>query len=64
MATHNPDDDDLSLERRQEIYAALVEAQQLHDFTPAQARSLLAGRFHIPEARLRAIEDEGRERLW
>jgi hypothetical protein len=63
MSTHEPDDD-LSEERRKEIYLALMEAQELHDFTPAQARHLVAGRFQLPEARLRQIEDEGRDRLW
>ena len=60
------DDDltDLSLERRHEIYQALMDAQELHDFTGPQAHQLIAARYGITDAALRAIEQEGRERLW
>lgn len=57
-------DDELSIDRRHEIFVALMEAQELHDFTPAHARTLIAGRFHVTEVRLRQIEQEGRERVW
>lgn len=60
----NEDHNDLPLERRHEIFMALVDAQQLHDFTPAQARKLIAARFQITEQRLRQIEQEGRDRVW
>jgi hypothetical protein len=58
------DHDDLSIERRHEIFLALMEAQELHDFTPTQARNLIASRFHITEQRLGQIEQEGRDRVW
>ncbi len=58
------DDEDLPIERRHEIFMALMEAQELHDFTPAQARNLIASRFHVSERRLRQIEQEGRDRVW
>jgi hypothetical protein len=58
------DNEDLPIERRHEIFQALMDAQELHDFTPAQARQLIAGRFQVDEARLRQIEQEGRDRVW
>jgi hypothetical protein len=56
--------EELSEASRQEIYLALAEAQDLHEFTPAQARQLISGRFGVSEAQLRRIEHEGQERLW
>ncbi len=61
---NHPSPDELAEERRQEIYRAIVEAEDLHDFTPEQARRLLAKRFSISDAQLKEIEREGRERLW
>ena len=55
---------ELSEARRREIFRALAEAEDLHEFTPAQARQLVARRFGVREAQLRQIEQEGRERLW
>jgi len=55
---------ELSEGRRREIFRALAEAQDLHEFTPAQARQLVAHRFGISEAQVRHIEYEGREQLW
>lgn len=57
-------EEELPIERRHEIFQALMDAQELHDFTPAQARNLIASRFHVTEERLRQIEQEGRERVW
>jgi NADH:ubiquinone oxidoreductase subunit E len=57
-------EDELPLERRHEIFRAWADAQEQHDFTPAQARKLIASRFGITEKRVREIEDEGRERMW
>jgi hypothetical protein len=59
-----PDLSDLPLERRHEVYQALMDAQELHDFTGPQARQLIVARYHISEAVLRVIEQEGRDRLW
>jgi hypothetical protein len=50
--------------RRQEIFQALVEAQDLHEFTVPQSRSLIAHRFGISEDHVRRIEREGLDRLW
>jgi hypothetical protein len=55
---------ELSEGRRREIFLALAEAQDLHEFTPAQARQLVGRRFGVSEAQLRRIEQEGREQLW
>jgi hypothetical protein len=57
-------DEEIPEERRKEIFQALVEAQDIHEFTVAQSRSLIARRFGVTERQLRAIEDEGQERLW
>jgi hypothetical protein len=56
--------EELAEERRQEIFLAIAEAEDLHEFTPEQARRLLARRFGISETQIKEIEREGRERLW
>ncbi len=56
--------EELAEERRQAIFRAIVEAQDLHEFTPSQARTLIARRFGITERQAKEIEREGRERLW
>jgi hypothetical protein len=63
MPQHEPADD-LSEERRKEIFLALVDAQDLHEFTAAQARQLIGQRFGLSEAQVRNIEREGEDRLW
>jgi hypothetical protein len=56
--------EELAEERRREIFRALIEADDLSDMTPAQARRLVARRYHVSEDRVRAVEREGTERLW
>lgn len=63
MSPHQPPEE-LSEERRMEIYQALADDQDLYEFTPEQARQRVAGRFGISEATLNEIEREGREKLW
>jgi hypothetical protein len=62
MAAQSPEE--LPEERRMEIFRALAEAQDLYDFSPEQARKLVANRFAVTQEQLRLIEREGRERLW
>jgi DNA-directed RNA polymerase sigma subunit (sigma70/sigma32) len=62
MSAHEPIDE-LSEERRKEIFRAVVDAQDLHEFTPAQARQLIARRFAITEKQVRQIEEEGMDQL-
>jgi len=56
-------DEHLSEVRRQEIFLALVEAQD-HDLSVAQSRKLVAERFGVSESQVRQIEREGLEREW
>jgi hypothetical protein len=56
--------DELPEERRQAIYRAIVEAEDLQELTPEQARHLIARRFGISESQAKHIAREGRERLW
>ena len=63
MTPHEPPGE-LSEERRREVFRALVEAQDLHEFTVPQSRQLVARRFDISEAQVRQIEREGMEREW
>jgi hypothetical protein len=63
MSGHRPPDE-LPEERRLEVYRALADEQDLHEFTHEQAVKRVAGRFGITEAQVRAIEREGRELLW
>ena len=50
-------------ERRKEIFAALVEAQD-RAAGVAQSRQLVAEQFGVSEAQVRAIESEGLEHEW
>jgi hypothetical protein len=63
MSTPGPEEE-LSEERRQEIFRALVEAEDYQELTRAQARHLIAHRFGLPENQVREIEREGMENLW
>lgn len=63
MSRHQPPED-LSQERRMEIFQALADEQDLYEFPIQQARERIARRFDITEATLREIEQEGREKLW
>ena len=55
---------DLSEERRRAIFLALVEAQDLHEFSVPQSRQLIAERFGISDAEVRRIEREGLDEVW
>ena len=55
---------ELPEERRKEIFLALVEAQDLHEFSVPQSRKLIAERFSISEAEVRQIEREGLDQIW
>jgi hypothetical protein len=50
-------------ERRKEIFAALVDAQD-HDMGVPQSRHLVAERFGLTEAQVRQIELEGVDLQW
>jgi hypothetical protein len=52
-----------TVEQRQEIFRALVEAQD-HDMTVAVSRSTVGERFGISNDQLRQIEREGLDRQW
>jgi hypothetical protein len=56
--------EELSEDRRREIYQALADEQDLYEFTAEQARQRVTSRYGISDARLREIEREGRENLW
>jgi DNA-directed RNA polymerase sigma subunit (sigma70/sigma32) len=53
----------LSEDRRKEIFSALVEAQD-HEMNVAQSRSFVVQRFNISESRVRQIEREGMDNKW
>jgi len=57
-------EEDLTEERRRAIFLALVEAQDLHEFSVPQSRKLIADRFSISEDRVRQIEREGLDEMW
>ncbi len=53
----------LSEPRRQEVFLALVDAQD-HEMTVAESRKLIAERFSISENAVRQIEREGLDNGW
>ena len=53
----------LSLERRQEVFAALVDAQD-NGLPVPQSRQLISERFGISEGEVRLIEREGLDNNW
>jgi hypothetical protein len=53
----------LSLERKKEIFAALVEAQD-GNMTVAQSRQAMAKKFGISESEIKRIEQEGLDGQW
>jgi hypothetical protein len=61
--TQGKGDEHLSETSRQEIFLALVDAQD-HDLSVAHSRQLIAERFGISENEVRHIEREGLERQW
>lgn len=56
--------DELSEDRRKEIFRALVDAQDLQELTVPQCRRLIGERYGIDEGRVRRIEREGLDLLW
>jgi hypothetical protein len=56
-------DEQLSEERRKEIFAALVDAQD-HEMNVPQSRKLIADRFGLSDAAIRQIEREGVDQQW
>jgi hypothetical protein len=53
----------LSEEKRKEVFAALVEAQDQHMGVP-QSRKVVADRFGLTDAQVRQIEREGVDQQW
>jgi hypothetical protein len=53
----------LSLDRRKEIFLALVEAQD-EPMTVAQSRETIAKQFGVTEKQIREIEQEGLDHEW
>jgi hypothetical protein len=61
--TQEPNSQDLSESRRQEIFLALVHSQD-EGTDVAASRTLMAQRFGVSEAQVRQIEREGLEKQW
>ena len=57
------DGQQLSEDRRKELFLALVDAQD-HGMSVAQSRTLMAERFGVNEGQVRQIEREGMELGW
>ena len=56
-------DENLSEDRRKEIFLDLVDAQD-HEIGVARSRKMIAQRFGVTENQVRQIEREGLERQW
>jgi len=54
---------ELPEERRKEVFAALVEAQD-QAMSVSQSRQLVAQRFGLSDAQIRQIEREGMDQQW
>ena len=54
---------DLPEERRKEVFAALVEAQD-QEMSVSQSRLLVGQRFGLTDAQIRQIEREGMDQQW
>jgi hypothetical protein len=61
--TQDQGDEQLSEERRKEIFLALVDAQD-HEMDVPQSRKLVVQRFGVRENQVRQIEREGMENQW
>jgi hypothetical protein len=61
--TQDNGDEQLSEERRKEIFLALVDAQD-QDMSVARSRTLMVKRFGVSEKQVRLIELEGMELEW
>jgi hypothetical protein len=55
--------EELTLERRKEIFLAIVDAQDQR-IAVSESRKLVAERFGVSENQVRQIEREGLERQW
>ena len=55
--------ENLSEDRRKELFLALVDAQD-HEMEVAQSRRLMVQRFDVSESQVRQIEREGMENQW
>ena len=56
-------EESLTEEARREVFAALVEAQDLGD-SVQESRATIARRFNLTEQDVRMIEREGLDALW
>ena len=54
---------DLPEERRKEVFAALVEAQD-QQMSVSQSRLLVGERYGLSDAQIRQIEREGMDQQW
>ena len=54
---------ELSEERRKEVFAALVEAQD-QEMGVVQSRQLIGERYGLTDAQIREIEREGMDQQW
>jgi hypothetical protein len=61
--TQDTGSEQLSEDRRKEIFLAVVDAQD-HAMDVAQSRRLAAQRFGVSESQVRQIEREGLDRQW
>jgi hypothetical protein len=61
--TQGTNDQQLTEERRKEIFFALVDTQD-HEIDVANSRSLMAQRFGVSESQIRKIAREGMENKW
>ena len=61
--TQDNGSEQLSEDRRKELFLALVDAQD-HEMGVAQSRTLMAERFGVNESQVRQIEREGMELKW
>ena len=61
--TQDKGGEQLSEDRRKEVFLALVDAQD-HEMNVAHSRSLVAQRFGVSESQVREIEREGIELQW
>jgi hypothetical protein len=63
VMTPQDSQNDLTEDRRREIFLALVDAQD-HDMTVPQSRQSVASRFGLSEGQVRKIEREGLDNNW
>jgi hypothetical protein len=61
--TQGTNDQQLTEDRRKEIFFALVDAQD-HDIDVANSRRLMVQHFGVSESEVRQIEREGMENQW